>query len=458
MFKKKRNNQKKMTEHAQILNPLCANMFYSKQNKFYTNNDPGSIKKHSKLNKQAQLDKFENILNQCKISRSSEMTQSDTLMVQQAPFSVDVVFTWVKNTTEHAQKRQYWASRTTTTQDTQVNRFSDHDELRFAIRSIYKNMAWVRNIYIVVDDTQFPSWLSETSANARIPVFVVPHSMLYGDEFQTHLPTFNSHSIECHLHKIPELSSQFIYFNDDMFVGAHTTWTDFFTPQGFPKYIFTGVVPFGKKNSNMTHHTMAWINNGSMLDKVFAYKKDKYRKYPAHQCCPVLKETFQEMWNHDRVKRRLISTSKSKFRNPQNLYPIGLLVYWNLYTNRAVNHHLNTIYADIKDQTSMLQVCRNIIERSPTLFCINDNLVKKRKTQGKLIRFFLNFLFPEQIEVENKPPAKLIKVKKVNPKMDLDLKNKLTKIKSQRLSHIPEEGSMVSALSNVNTGFLRTLF
>ena len=36
---------------------------------------------------------------------------------------------------------------------------------------------------------------------------------------QEYLPTFNSHVIEANLHKIPNLSEHFIYFNDDVFVA-----------------------------------------------------------------------------------------------------------------------------------------------------------------------------------------------------------------------------------------------
>jgi hypothetical protein len=34
-----------------------------------------------------------------------------------------------------------------------------------------------------------------------------------------YLPTFNSHAIEGHLYRVPDLSERFIYFNDDMFLG-----------------------------------------------------------------------------------------------------------------------------------------------------------------------------------------------------------------------------------------------
>ena len=46
---------------------------------------------------------------------------------------------------------------------------------------------------------------------------VVPHSEIFPDTGD--LPTFNSHAIEACLHRIPDLSENFLYFNDDVFLG-----------------------------------------------------------------------------------------------------------------------------------------------------------------------------------------------------------------------------------------------
>ena len=49
--------------------------------------------------------------------------------------------------------------------------------------------------------------------------------MIYPNK--SHLPTFNSNSIESNLHRIPGLSRIFAIFNDDFFVGAPITPEDF---------------------------------------------------------------------------------------------------------------------------------------------------------------------------------------------------------------------------------------
>jgi hypothetical protein len=383
-------------------------MFYSDKHLFFTNDDPSSIVQqtpHKSVKKQSR--QLEAKFQKYKMQSFQETNHQVTEVQTKPPFPVDVVFTWVENTKSHASNRRYWLEKTkkgpAVSSDNEINRYGNHDELRYSIRSIYQFMPWVRCIFVIVDSEQFPKWLSETSASATIPVCIVPHSLLFGSQFQQDLPTFNSQSIECHLHRIPQLAEQFIYFNDDMFAGAFVSWTDFFTKQGHPKYVFTGVLPTGNKTAAMGKHTMAWINNNNLLDKVFADKTDACRKYPAHQACPMLKTTFVEIWSHPRVNKYLVRTSQSKFREHYDLYAIGFLVFWNLYSNRAEEQNMNTLFVQIYDHTNTTSVCQNIIERSPKLFCLNDGLVGRRKSQGVVIKTFLNFMFPNQTAVENTP-------------------------------------------------------
>jgi hypothetical protein len=62
---------------------------------------------------------------------------------------------------------------------------------------------------------------------------VVPHSAIFPNK--SHLPVFSSPAIESHLHRIPGLSRQFAYFNDDVFLGAPTWPEDFVALDGSQK-------------------------------------------------------------------------------------------------------------------------------------------------------------------------------------------------------------------------------
>jgi hypothetical protein len=52
-----------------------------------------------------------------------------------------------------------------------------------------------------------------------------------------YLPTFSSTAIEHNLHKIAGLSEKFIYLNDDIFFGLHTSLDDFYTEEKGTKVI-----------------------------------------------------------------------------------------------------------------------------------------------------------------------------------------------------------------------------
>ncbi len=48
---------------------------------------------------------------------------------------------------------------------------------------------------------------------------------------RSHLPTYSSPAIEAHLHRIPGLSQNFIYLNDDVMFGEEVWPEDFYTLQ-----------------------------------------------------------------------------------------------------------------------------------------------------------------------------------------------------------------------------------
>jgi len=116
------------------------------------------------------------------------------------------------------------------------NRYRDSNELRYSLRSLVKYAPWIRNIYIVTDN-QIPHWLN--LENERL--FMVSHSEMFPNI--SHLPVFSSPAIEAHLHRIPGLSKRFIYFNDDVFLGAPVTPEDFVSISGVQKFTMAWDVP-----------------------------------------------------------------------------------------------------------------------------------------------------------------------------------------------------------------------
>lgn len=127
---------------------------------------------------------------------------------------IDAVYTWVNDKDEKWQhKKNYFCKLALQNNDKlfpesiSYQRFNNHNELYFSVMSLKKFAPWIRNIFIITDD-QVPN------LNNFDNIVIIDHKEIINKEY---LPTFNSHVIEAHLHKIPGLSNNFIYLNGMMF-------------------------------------------------------------------------------------------------------------------------------------------------------------------------------------------------------------------------------------------------
>lgn len=110
-------------------------------------------------------------------------------------------------------------------QNTGDVRYVQFDELKYSLRSVLKNIPWIRNIFIVTNN-QRPSWLKNHSK-----ITIIDHTEIVPSNF---LPTFSSCCIELFITQIPGLSEKFLYANDDMFFYRTLKPSDFFDADGKP--------------------------------------------------------------------------------------------------------------------------------------------------------------------------------------------------------------------------------
>lgn len=104
--------------------------------------------------------------------------------------------------------------------DAGESRYRDWDNLRYWFRAVEKYAPWVNKIFFITCG-QTPAWLN-TQAEKLV---LVDHRDYIPEAY---LPTFSSHPIELNLHRIPELSEHFVYFNDDFFLTAPVKPGDYF--------------------------------------------------------------------------------------------------------------------------------------------------------------------------------------------------------------------------------------
>eukprot|EP01029_Cantina_marsupialis_P028316 TRINITY_DN775_c0_g8_i1.p1 TRINITY_DN775_c0_g8~~TRINITY_DN775_c0_g8_i1.p1 ORF type:complete len:956 (-),score=249.19 TRINITY_DN775_c0_g8_i1:43-2514(-) len=112
----------------------------------------------------------------------------------------------------------------------ETRRFRDNNELIYSIRSIEHFAPWIRNIYLVTNG-QIPSWIDLDHPRIRL----VTHEEIFPDS--SVLPVYSSPAIEANLHNIKGLSERFLYFNDDVMLGAEV-WPEDFYSTGFGQKIY----------------------------------------------------------------------------------------------------------------------------------------------------------------------------------------------------------------------------
>lgn len=237
---------------------------------------------------------------------------------------IDVVFTWVEDKDPVWQAKYRTANNQVTTPpglySTDSARFSNHNELYYSVHSVEKFMPWVQTIYIVTD-AQSPPWLSEQN---HPKIKIIDHTEIIDKQY---LPTFNSHVIEANLHKIPNLSEHFIYFNDDVFVARPLKAEHFFRANGIASlFVAAKRLSAMQQKGIMTPTLAASLNGIGLLQK----QHDHLIDMPlVHTYVPLKKSMYELAWQlyRDEIQAFL----PNRLRTNYDLNMATFLVPWLTY-------------------------------------------------------------------------------------------------------------------------------
>lgn len=180
---------------------------------------------------------------------------------------IDVVILWVDGNDKKwlEEKKKY--SPVLSSKETDNNaRYRDWGNLKYFFRGIEKNASWVNKVFFITWG-HIPSWLNINNPKLK----VVKHSDFIPKEY---LPTYNSNVIELNLHRIKELSENFVLFNDDMFIINETRDSDFFI-NDLPCDSYCETINYSKKPNDAFSHCI--FNNMCIVNKYFD-KKSVYKK------------------------------------------------------------------------------------------------------------------------------------------------------------------------------------
>lgn len=263
---------------------------------------------------------------------------------------VDAVVTWVDGADKaHAKKRlKAFKSLHESCIDEEAaapTRFQSVGEIDYCIRSLLKFAPWLRTIYIVTDG-QTPAilkTLQHTQTQTRLTL--VDHQEIFKG-YENYLPTFNSLTIESMLWRIPELSEQFIYLNDDCVLLRPVTPEAFFLDG---KMILRGCWKTQKayQLSSLIKHCLGIqsVLTGNRLiqehsARLVGFKK-KYIHLP-HVPFPLLKSVMADFFT---THPTLLSDNiQHPFRHATQFWSISLVYHLGFKQNQVImDNRLNGV-------------------------------------------------------------------------------------------------------------------
>lgn len=291
---------------------------------------------------------------------------------------MDVVITYVDGLDPQWQNNYEQYTNTPIMQ----KRFRDWGLLPYLMRGIEDNMPFIRKVHLVVShESQVPKWVNREEVN------IVLHKDIIPEEF---LPTFNSNTIEMHLHRIHGLDEEFLYFNDDMYPVGNCKPEDFFRQ--------------GKGVIGMSRHLFATgmfkkicRNSDAMVRRALRLKKSCLFLRPQHICSPILRSECEYLYDilRDEI-RGTISRTRTARNVTQYLFLDYMYLQGKLINERISKRHFSVAIASVKS------ICRAIESPQRKLICINDVKINDErflKMHSMIHRAFEN-RFPQKSKYE----------------------------------------------------------
>lgn len=145
---------------------------------------------------------------------------------------IDVVIAWVDgNDPMHKKKIQPYLNPQAQASDDIAGptRYRSEGEIFYCVASILRFAPFVRKIFIVTDE-QYPGlegFIQRNFPENKIPLEIVDHKVIFRG-YEEYLPVFNSRAVETCIYRIPDLSENYVYFNDDFFLVRPLQITDWY--------------------------------------------------------------------------------------------------------------------------------------------------------------------------------------------------------------------------------------
>ena len=299
---------------------------------------------------------------------------------------IDIIIPWVDGNDPDWQERyRKYVNLSDKRDSNTISRYRDWDNLQYLFRGIETYMPWVRYVHFVTNG-QRPEWL-----NLKAPKLKwVKHEDIIPAEC---LPVFSVRPIELNIHRIPNLSEKFIYFNDDFFVLKPLSEDDFFK-NGLPIDMATLNVlqAYSSRCLVMANSTLLinmhfcmkeaikrnrniWfkLSYGRFLLKSLSLMQWNF--FPGiqdtHAPQPFLKTTYQDVWKE--CEDTLRETTRHRFRDISDVNQ-SLMRYWQIASGKIYPQNvIKKRRLFLINDGNVNKVCKAILHREHPLLILNDS-------------------------------------------------------------------------------------
>ena len=318
-------------------------------------------------------------------------------------YPIDIVVPWVDSSDPiwRLSRNKYASENEKNTIDNSEVRYRDWGTLKYLFRGIEQYAPWIKTVHLITMN-QYPAWLNVHAQGLHI----VDHRDFIPEEY---LPTFSSHTIELNIHRIPDLTEHFLYFNDDILILKPLRRTDYFE-KGLPKdcAIHTALTSSHRKsvmdvaltnieiiNEHYEKHRVIkkyffkWYNLKYGTGSFRTLLLSPWRRFSDiqtfHSCVPFLKSTFFKVW--EKEFKTLDETCRHKFRTCRDVNQ-WLIRDWQLVSGNFIPKKSNaSCYYKLSNDNSFLYA--DIKKNKYEIACINDsgqeNIIDFEKTRRELI-------------------------------------------------------------------------
>lgn len=267
---------------------------------------------------------------------------------------IDFVVTWLDSSDPKWQEDFCKYKGINTEGDQSKARYRDWGLFYYWFRAIETYAPWVNKVFLVTNG-KFPDWINPDNPK----LVLVKHSDYIPSEY---LPTFNSHTIELNMNKIPGLSEHFVYFNDDCFLNGFVS-PEYYFRDGLPcdenaetVYNIGSYNSVQKFTTKIINYTSLCVLNGhfkrkktikgeikrwygthlGIVDRImnFVISMDPNGRFigfrERHFEQPFLKSVFDEAWHEE---PDMLNKSCTRFREDTNIGPY-FFRYWQFASNK----------------------------------------------------------------------------------------------------------------------------